>query len=112
MSEILSKDDYITLAARLSRDSKTERLLEFIPYMLYSDYFSSRHDFSTPSDMKRRARLFMLELISKTQGVRLPSLLSRNPDGYILPMLLHFLNNSKKVRNVLNTHFTLLPTRQ
>lgn len=109
MNEILSRDDYIDLAAKLNLDLKTEKLLEFIPYMLY-DYSSSKQDFSTSTDMKRRGQRFMLQLISKVQDARLPSLISHDPDSYTLPLLLHFINNSKlKVRNI--SEFTVLQKR-
>lgn len=113
MCEILSGEEHIDLALRLANlDSKTEMLLEFIPYMIYG-YSSSRQDFFVSTDtVKRRAQRFMLELILKTQDARLPSLVPHDPDSYILPLLLHFVrNNSKKVRNVFNAEFDPLKGR-
>ena len=97
MNEILSKEHYINIAARLDHASDAENLVDFIYHFLF--YYSLSNQDSIIVDMQRRTRRFMLAVISTMHGLSLSNI-PYDPDGYTLPLLLSILNN--KVRDVLN----------
>src|SRR6266550_341897 len=94
MNEILSRENYITLAAQLDDVSDAENLLDFIRQWLHS---LSNQDLATV-DMNRRARRFMLAVISRMHDVPLSNI-PYDPDSYTFPLLLTILSN-KEVRNI------------
>ncbi len=96
MNEILSRENYITLAAQLDDVSDAENLLDFIRQWLHS---LSNQDLATV-DMNRRARRFMLAVISRMHDVPLSNI-PYDPDSYTFPLLLAILRN-KKVCNISN----------
>jgi hypothetical protein len=99
MSEILSRENYINLAARLD-DVDAENLLDFIRNWLQNYPLSNQDDLGT-LDVNRRARQFMSAVISTMHDVPLSSNIPYDPDNYTIPLLLSILN-VKKVRTVSN----------
>jgi hypothetical protein len=99
LREILSREDYISLAARLDHSSDAKNILDFTLQMLRHDTYLSKKEPSI-TGMMRRARRFMLEVISKIRAV--PGFNTPNdPDRYTLPLLLYILDYVK-VRNISN----------
>ncbi|KAF8339466.1 kinase-like domain-containing protein [Amanita rubescens] len=90
MHKILSGENYINLAAQLDHDSDAENLLDFIPHWLHN-YSLSNQD-PAIVDMNRRARRFVLAVISRTHDVPLCNI-PHDPVGYTLPLLLTILKN-------------------
>ena len=95
MNEILSRERYINIAARLDHVSDAENLVDFIYHFLH--YYSQSIQDPDIVDLKRRARRFMLAVISRMHGLAL-SLIPYDPDSYIFPLLLSILDN--KVHHV------------
>jgi hypothetical protein len=97
MNDILSRENYINLAAQLDDVSDAENLLDFIRNWLQNHPLSNQDDLDTP-DMNRRARQFMLAVISTMHDVPLPNI-PYDPDDtdYMIRLLLSILS-SKKVR--------------
>ena len=95
MNEILSREHYINIAARIDHASDAENLVDFICHFLH--YYSLPNQGPDIIDMKRRARRFMLAVISSMHGLALSNI-PYDPHSYVLPLLLSILNN--KVRRV------------
>ena len=96
MSEILSRNDYITLVAhRINQVSDAKNLLNFVPHMLHHYSLLPNHDSAT-KDLNQRARRFMLALISKTHN-KPSSNVPDDPHSNMLALVLYILNN-KEVR--------------
>lgn len=104
MIEILSMDDYITLAEQINQVSDAKNILDFTPHVL-------RYYYAVPScgfanvDVSGRAKQFMLAIISKMNGE--PPSMMCDPHANTLPLLLYMLNN-KEVRYISNTKRTSL----
>ncbi len=95
MNEILSREHYINIAARIDHASDADNLVDLIYHLLH--YYSLPNQVPEIVDMKRRAKRFMLAVTSRMHGLA-PSNIPYDPDSYILPLLLSILNN--KVRHV------------
>ncbi|KAF8344367.1 hypothetical protein F5887DRAFT_918167 [Amanita rubescens] len=93
MNEILSRQNYITLAAQLDDVLDAENLLDFIRRWLCA---LSNQDLATV-DMNRRAKRFMLAVISRMHDVPLSNI-PYDPDSYTFPLLLTILRNKKRSR--------------
>ncbi|KAF8332884.1 kinase-like domain-containing protein [Amanita rubescens] len=91
MREILSREDYISLAARLDHSSDAKNLLDFMLQML--DSYLSKEE-PPMAGMMGRVRRLMLEVISKIRTVA-GSSTPHDPNGYTLPLLLYILNYVK-----------------
>ncbi|KAF8325731.1 kinase-like domain-containing protein [Amanita rubescens] len=89
MREILSREDYINLAAQLDHSSSAKNLLDFALHTLRHGSYLSKTGISI-TDMMQRARQFMLEVISKMHLVP-RSNTPLDPDRYTLPLLLYIL---------------------
>lgn len=97
MNEILSRENYIDLAVQLNCVSDAQNLLDFRQQWLYSSL--SNQD-PVIMDMNRRARRFMLAVISRIHDVPLSNI-PYDPDDYMLPLLVSILSRNK-VRNFSN----------
>ncbi len=97
MNEILSRENYMNLAARLvDHVLDAENLLDFIQRWLQNHSLSNQDPATV--DMNRRARRFMLAVISRMHDVPLYNI-PYDPDSYTFPLLLTILSN-KEVRNI------------
>ncbi|KAF8347349.1 hypothetical protein F5887DRAFT_53298 [Amanita rubescens] len=101
MNEILSREHYINIAARLDHPSDAESLVDLIYHFLHH-YSLSNQDLDIV-DVKRRARRFMLAVISTMHGLALSNI-PYDPDSYVFPLLLSILNNKPKspITSILN----------
>ena len=69
MWKLLSKEDYVNVAAQLDHTSDSKNLLDFILHMFRYRLLPNHQDESV--DFHRRARRFMFKIISKTPAVPL-----------------------------------------
>lgn len=103
MTEILSREDHVTLVAQVEQASNAKNLLDFIPHMLHHYSGSSSHASFT---MNTRAKQFMLGVIEEMHGEPPSKVPYDNSRSNTLLLLLYVLNN-KEVRNISNTECTL-----
>lgn len=103
MNKILSGENYIDLAVQLNNDWDAENLLKFRRQWLYS--LLSNQD-PAIVDMNRRARRFMLAVISRMHDVPLSNI-PYDPDDYMLALLVS-IRSRKKVRNFSNWNELLI----
>ena len=99
VSEILSKDSYISLASQVNQFSDAINLLELLKPMLHNP---SLYESATIE----RVRRFELAIISKMCGEP-RSNIPYDPHSNVLPSLFYILNNVE-VRSISNTGCIIL----
>lgn len=103
MTEILSKEDYISLTSRLNQFSEAINLLELLRPML-GHHSLQDHDSAT-IDISQQARRLMLAVISKMCGEQ--SNIPYDPHSNMLQSLFYVLNHVE-VRSISNMGCILL----
>ena len=98
MNEILPREDYINFEAELRQTSDAWDLLEFTTHLI--DF--SNQD-SVNIDLKQRGTQFILEVITRMQGLSLSnSNIPDDPQSNTFQLVISIILNTKKVRNISN----------